>query len=331
VRRRGSVPSGAPIVLVTFPDYDMESPDIGGALTAAGCEIRIAAKRGARSPAELLALCADASGAIVSTDPFTADVLRDSPNLQVIARVGVGVDSIDVDAATRLGVAVTITPGANETTVADHALAMILALVRRIPANDASVRRGEWNRTGPHAPGLLTGSTVGLVGYGRIGRRVAQRLAGFDVELIVADPAAAGSESPRAVELDELLERADIVSLHTPLLPGTRHLIDDEALHRMQPHAVLVNTSRGEVVDQGALFRALRDGVIAGAALDVFDAEPPFDSPLMDLPNVVVSPHVGGISTASLEEMFRRATASVIDAIAGRVPDGLANPAILDG
>ena len=331
MRRRGSVPSGAPIVLVTFPDYDTESPDIGGALTAAGCEMRIAAKRGARSAAELLALCSDASGAIVSTDPFTADVLRDSPNLQVIARVGVGTDSIDVEAATRLGVAITITPGANETTVADHTLALMLAVVRRIPANDTSVRRGEWNRTGPHAPGLLTGCTVGLVGYGRIGRRVAQRLAGFDVELIVADPLLDGSQSPRAVELGELLEQADIVSVHTPLLPSTRHLIDDEALHRMQPHAILVNTSRGEVVDQGALFRALRDGVIAGAGLDVFEVEPPFDSPLMDLPNVVVSPHIGGLSTASIEEMLRRSTASVIDAIAGRVPDGLANPAILDG
>lgn len=324
------MPSGAPIVLVTFPDYDTESPHIGGALTAAGCTMRIAPKRGARSPAELLALCADASGAIVSTDPFTADVLRDSPNLQVIARVGVGVDSIDVDAATHLGVAITITPGANETTVADHAVAMMLALLRRIPENDAGVRRGEWNRTGPHTPRLLTGCTVGLVGYGRIGRRVAQRLAGFDVELIVADPALDGSESPRAVTLDELLERADVVSLHTPLMQGTRHLIDDDALRRMQPHAILVNTSRGEVVDQGALFRALRDRVIAGAGIDVFEVEPPFDSPLMNLPNVVVSPHVGGLSTASVEEMLRRATASVIDTIAGRVPDGLANPAILD-
>ena len=325
MRRRGTADGQAPVVLITFPDYDTEHPQLGGALAAAGCVMRVAPKRGARSPDELLALCADAAGAIVSTDPFTAAVLRDSPGLQVIARVGVGVDSIDVNAATQLGVAIATTPGANESTVADHAVALMLALLRRISANDVEVRRGEWNRTGAYTPKLLTGTTVGLVGYGNIGRRVAQRLAGFDVELLVADPAMAGSESPRVVELAELLSRADIVSLHCPLIPATRHLIDAEALRRMQPHALLINTSRGEVVDEGALFRALRDGVIAGAALDVFEIEPPNDSPIMDLPNVVVSPHVGGISTTSLAEMTRRATESVLDVLAGRVPYGLAN------
>ena len=319
------------MVLVTFPDYDVDHPQLGGALTAAGCVMRIAPKRGLRSPSELLALCADTSGAIVSTDPFTADVLRDSPSLQVIARVGVGVDSIDVTAATQMGVAVTTTPGANEDTVADHAIALMLALLRRIPENDSGVRRGDWNRTGVHSPRLLTGCTVGLVGYGNIGRRVASRLSGFDVDLVVADPAMTGSESPRTVELDELLSIADVVSLHTPLIPATRHLIDEEALRRMRPNAVLINTSRGEVVDEGALYRALRDRVIAGAALDVFEVEPPHDSPLMDLPNVVVSPHVGGISTTSLAEMSLRATDSVIAVLGGRVPDGLVNPAILDG
>ncbi|HEY7625835.1 MAG TPA: NAD(P)-dependent oxidoreductase, partial [Ilumatobacteraceae bacterium] len=254
----------APVVLITFPDFDTEHPEIGGAFTAAGYSMRLAPKHGPRSPAQLLELCSDASGAIVSTDPFTADVLRRSPSLQVVARSGVGLDTVDVTAATELGIAVVTTPGANETTVADHTLALMLALLRRITENDAGVRRGEWKRTGAHAPRLLTGCTVGLVGYGNIGRRVAHRLAGFDVELLVADPLAPASGALQVVELAELLERADVVSLHTPLLPSTRHLIDDEALHRMQPHAVLVNTSRGEVVDEGALFRALKDGVIAG-------------------------------------------------------------------
>ncbi|MEY2444281.1 MAG: hypothetical protein QOE00_861 [Ilumatobacteraceae bacterium] len=329
MRRPGIAAGEAPVVLITFPDYDTTHPDLGGALTAAGCVMRIAAKRGHRSPAELLELCADASAAIVSTDPFTADVLQRSPLLQVIARVGVGTDSIDVESATQLGVAIATTPGANEDTVADHAVAMMLALLRRVTENDAGVRRGEWNRTGRHTPKLLTGCTVGLVGYGNIGRRVARRLAGFDVELLVADPALASSESPRSVPLAELLASADIVSLHCPLIPATRHLIDEEALGKMRPDALLVNTSRGEVVDEGALFRALRDGVIAGAGLDVFEAEPPHDSPLMDLPNVVVSPHVAGLSTASVAEMTRRSTASVIDILAGRVPADLANRAIL--
>ena len=320
----------APIVLITFPDYDTDHPQHGGALTAAGYVMRIAAKRGLRSPEELLALCHDAAGAIVSTDPFTAEVLRDSPNLQVIARVGVGIDSIDVAAATNLGVAITTTPGANESTVADHAIAMMLALLRRIPENDAGVRRGEWNRTGPHTPLLLTGCTVGLIGYGHIGQLVARRLAGFDVELLVTDPAIAGSESPRAVPLEELLARSDVVSLHVPLVDATRNLIDARALRSMQPHAILVNTSRGGVVDEPALIQALTDGVLAGAALDVFDTEPPHDSPLLGMSNVVVSPHVGGLSTKSVDVMIRRATASVVEVIEGRVPDGLANRAVLE-
>ena len=330
MRRPGTVTGRPPIILITFPDYDTERPEHGGALAAAGYEMRIAPKRGARSVEELLPLSADVSGAIVSTDPFTREVLRDSPHLQVIARVGVGIDSIDAAAATELGVAITTTPGANEATVADHAIAMMLGLLRRIPENDARVRRGEWNRTGPHTPLLLSGCTVGLVGYGHIGRLVARRLAGFDVELLVADPALGDSESPRALELAELLTRSDIVSLHVPLIPATHHLIDHAALQLMRPHAVLINTSRGGVVDEAALIRALTDGVIAGAALDVFETEPPGDSPLLAMRNVVVSPHVGGLSTTSVDAMIRMATASVIAVLEGRVPEGLANRAILD-
>ena len=330
MRRPGNSSGGAPVVLITFPDYDTEHPQHGGALTAAGCVMRIEPKRGLRSTDELLAMCHDAAGAIVSTDPFTADVLRDSPGLQVIARTGVGTDCIDIDAATALGVAVTTTPGANEETVADHALAMMLALLRRIPENDVGVRNGQWNRTGVHTARLLSGTTVGLVGYGHIGRLVARRLEGFDVELLVADPALAGSESPRPVELDDLLARSDIVSLHVPLIAATRNMIDRRALGLMQPHAVLINTSRGGVVDESALVDALRDGVISGAALDVFEVEPPGDSPLLTMPNVVVSPHNGGISTKSVDAMLRIATASVIDVLQGRVPDGLVNRAILD-
>jgi len=330
MRRQGNTTGEKPVVLITFPDYDTDHPQHGGALTAAGYVMRIDPKRGLRSPQGLLAVCHDAAGAIVSTDPFTADVLRDSPSLQVIARVGVGIDSIDVDAATAMGVAITTTPGANEETVADHAIAMMLALLRRIPENDAGVRNGEWNRTGPHTPRLLSGTTVGLIGYGHIGRLVARRLEGFGVELLVSDPAFKGSHSPRQVELDDLLAQVDIVSLHLPLIPATRHLIDQRALRLMQPHAVLVNTSRGAVVDEAALVDALQSGVISGAALDVFEVEPPGSSPLLAMPNVVVSPHVGGISTKSIDAMIRMATVSVIDVLQGRVPDGLANRAILD-
>ena len=190
---------------------------------------------------------------------------------------------------------------------------MMLGLLRRIPEQRCwrSPRRVEPHGTA-HAV-AASGCTVGSVGYGHIGRLVARRLAGFDVELLVSDPALGDSDSPRPVELGELLARSDIVSLHVPLIPATRHLIDQAALQLMRPHAVLVNMSRGGVVDEAALIQALNEGVIAGAALDVFETEPPGDSPLLSMRNVVVSPHNGGLSTKSVDLMLRIATASVID------------------
>jgi phosphoglycerate dehydrogenase-like enzyme len=248
--------------------------------------------------------------------------------------VGVGVDSVDVPVATELGIAVTTTPGANEATVADHTIALLLALVRRTVEHDAGVRAGGWRRTGPCAPRLLSGSTVGLVGYGTIGRLVARRLSGFEVELLVTDPALAAPGAPvdggvAVVTLAELLTRSDVVSLHCPLTAATRHLIGRRELALMPAHAVLVNTARGGLVNEAALVEALETGTIAGAALDVFELEPPASPALLGLPNVVLSPHLGGISTTSVAEMTRRATAAVIDVLQGRVPEDLVNPASL--
>jgi phosphoglycerate dehydrogenase-like enzyme len=316
-------------VLVTWPDYAADAPGVGAALREAGLSVRLAPKLGNRSPDELRELARGVVGAIVSTDPFDADVLERCPDLRVIARVGVGVDSIDLGAATACGVAVTVTPGANEATVADHAVALILAAVRRICMHDAAVRRGEWNRTGPHTAWLLTGKTVGLVGYGRTGRLVAERLRGFGVRLLASDPVAPAGDGVEGVALSELLAAADIVSLHVPLVPGTRDLIGAEQLALMPPHAVLVNTSRGGVVDEEALADALRGGRLRAAALDVFADEPPVGSPLLSLPNVTLTPHVSGLSEDSITEMTRRATASVVDVLAGRAPADLANPAVL--
>ena len=318
------------IVLVTWPDYDVTDPAVGGALTAAGLELRLAPKLGARTPDELAGLLPGAMGAIVSTDPFTADVLRAAADLRVIARVGVGVDSIDLDAASERGVQVATTPGANEHAVADHAVGLMMALLRRIPQLDRHVRTGGWHRTGVHTPRQLTGATVGLVGYGHIGRRVAARLRGFDVELLIHDPALAAGGPDTSIALDELLRRSDVVSLHCPLTASTRHLIDAHALGLMRPDAILVNTSRGGVVDEPALVAALRAGSIAGAALDVFEGEPPAGSPLLELDNVVVSPHNGGLSTTSVTEMTRRATQAVLDVATGGVAADLVNVGALD-
>jgi phosphoglycerate dehydrogenase-like enzyme len=317
-------------VLVTWPDYDVESERLGGALTRAGLTVRLEPKENDRRPAEVRELVSDAAAAIVSTDPFDADVLASSPNLRVIARVGVGVDSIDLEAATARGVAVTVTPGANESTVADHTVALMLAALRRICEHDPGVRGGKWNRTGRYAPWVLSGATVGLVGYGRIGRLVRKRLEGFAVQILVSDPVEPEDGDVTSVSLDELLAASDVVSLHAPLLPATRGLIGATELARMRPHAVLVNTARGGLCDESALADALEQGRLRAAALDVFEREPPRSTRLLELPNVVLSPHNAGLSVQSIEEMTRRATASVIDVLVGRHPEHLANPEVLN-
>jgi phosphoglycerate dehydrogenase-like enzyme len=316
-------------VLVTWPDYDVESERLGGALTRAGLTVRLEPKNDHRTPAQVRDLVADAAAAIVSTDPFNADVLTSSPALRVIARVGVGVDSIDLEAATACGVAVTVTPGANESTVADHTIALMLSALRRVGEHDASVRRGAWNRTGRHAPWVLSGATVGLIGYGRIGRLVRKRLEGFAVEVLVTDPVEPDDRGVTRVDLADLLAASDVVSLHAPLLSSTRGLIGAAELALMRPHAVLVNTARGGLCDESALADALEEGRLRAAALDVFDQEPPGSSRLLLLPNVVLSPHNAGLSVQSIEEMTRRATTSVIDVLVGRHPEHLANPEVL--
>ena len=313
-------------ILVTWPAYDPADAETGARLRAAGCAIDLQPKLGARSPEELQALLGDAVGAIASTDPFTRAVIAAAPGLRVIARVGVGSDSIDRDAADEHGVAIAITPGQNAETVADHALALILALVRKIALQDRAVRAGRWERVGAMAPGELFGRTVGLIGAGEIGRAVIRRLQGFGVTLVAYDPAVAslpGVEMLASVEA--LLRRADIVSLHAPLIPATRHIINAERLALMKPTALLVNTARGGLVDQPALLQALRDQRIAGAALDVFETEPPDVSELADLETVILSPHIAGISHESIRRMTVMATDSVLRVLGGEIPGTVIN------
>jgi phosphoglycerate dehydrogenase-like enzyme len=306
----------------------MEDPEAAGALRAAGLELELRPRQSDRTPEELSALLGDAVAAVADADPFTAGVLSANGALRVIARCGVGLDSIDLDAATEAGVVVTTTPNLNNETVADHTLALMLACVRGLLDLDASVRRGGWREA---ATGQLNRKTVGLIGYGAIGRAVARRLRAFEVELLVHDPLIDAADA-WLIDLDELLQRSEIVSLHLPLSPSTRGLIDAERIERMRPGAILVNTSRGPIVQEEPLERALRSGHLAGAGLDVFEVEPPGVSGLTQLPNVVLSPHVAGISDVSNLEMSRMAARSVLDVLAGRTPKSPVNPeALQDG
>lgn len=316
-------------VLITWPDYDRAGRHTGRRLLSAGCSLRFAPKVARRSPEDMVALLEGVSAAIVSTDPFDADVLASAPSLRVIARIGVGTDSIDMEAATGRGVAVCTTPGANASSTADHAVALMLAALRRVTEYDAGIRAARWARTGEATPWELNRATIGLVGFGAIGRLVRRRLSGFRAEVLVCDPAHESDAATELVGLDELLGRSDVVSLHLPLTSETRHLIDRRRLALMRPEAVLVNTARGALVDEDALVDALQSGRLRAAALDVFEREPPEGSRLLTLPNVVLTPHIGGISERSVQEMTRRATGAVLDVLAGRVPANLVNPEAL--
>jgi len=317
-------------VLVTWLNYDPHGAAAGGRLDAAGLRVRLAPKTGARTAGEVARLAHNAVAAIVSTDPFDRSVFAAAPRLRVIARVGVGTDSIDLAAATEAGVVVTVTPGANRETAADHAVALILAALRRIVEHDASVRRGEWRRGADLTPWDVHGTAVGLVGYGAIGRAVARRLHGFGIRLLVADPAVGRMRGADAVSLPDLLARADVVSLHLPLSAGTRGIIGPRELARMRSETILVNTSRGGLVDEQALIAALAGGRLRAAALDVFADEPTVPQPLLDLPNVTLTPHIGGLSEQSIARMVELATASVLAVLDGTIHRALvANPAVL--
>jgi phosphoglycerate dehydrogenase-like enzyme len=319
----GSASVAGGTVVVTYGGFAFDHPEAGGALRAAGLEILISPRGADRTPDQLADVLGDAVAAIADADPFDASVLERARNLRVIARTGVGLDSIDLAAASRRGVVVTTTPGTNHETVADHTLALMLAVLRNLGRLDASVRSGGW-RDFSLPLSQLHGATVGLVGYGAIGQAVGRRVEAFGARLLVHDPL--GAADAELVELDELLERSDVASLHLPLTAETTELIDARRLALMHPGAILVNTSRGPIVDQEALIEALREGRLGGAGLDVFAVEPPGRGPVTELPNVTMSPHCGGISAESNLAMSKMATASVLAALAGAPSGAIANP-----
>jgi D-3-phosphoglycerate dehydrogenase len=253
---------------------------------------------------------------------LTPDVLDRAPRLRAIARTGVGYDTVDIAAATLRGIPVTITPGTNHGSVAEQCFALLLGLARNVAGNDATIKAGGWDRTLARP---LRGSTIGLVGLGRIGRAVASRALAFEMRVVACDPLPPGPlEAGLAIErvsLDELLAGSDIVSLHLPLTEQTRGLINRETLARMKPGALLINTARGGLVVERDLRDALVSGHLAGAGLDVLNQEPPEPgNPLLGLPNVLFSPHIGGIDTKGMADMAELAARCVIDLHEGRWP-----------
>ncbi len=284
------------------------------------------------APAETLALVADADAILCDVTPITAELLDHAPRVQVIAEYGIGYDNIDVAAASQRGIWVTNVPGFCVEEVADHAMALVLAAGRRLLALDRSVRAGGWDAIGVGAGvDRLSNQTLGLIGFGQIGRRVARRALGFGLHVLAYSPhltpEVAREHGVEFSDLPALLARSDYVSLHLPGGPATRHLIDAAALARCKPGAWLINTARGSIVDETALLAALRSGHLGGAALDVRAAEPaPSSDPFRDLPNVILTPHAAFYSAQSLRELRQRAARNVAAVLAGSLPDDPVNP-----
>jgi D-3-phosphoglycerate dehydrogenase len=275
------------------------------------------------SPQELVDRIPDYDAIIVrSGTRVTRAVVEAGVRLKAIGRAGTGVDNVDIAAATERGIVVMNAPSGNTIAAAEHTMSMMLALARRIPAADRSLKAGEWQR-GRFLGVELTGKTLGILGLGRIGREVARRAAAFGMHLVAHDPYVVAHELDLpgvALEpLEELLGKADFITLHVPMIPATRHLIDDEAFSRMKPGVHLVNVARGGVVDEAALLRALEAGRVAGAAIDVFEEEPPQPgNPLFQREDVIATPHLGASTREAQELVAVTVAEQVLDYLRGR-------------
>src|SRR4051794_20929261 len=322
-------PSSHPQVFVS---RSLPDPGIGPLLDA-GLRVTYRELDSAPDREELLAGVATADAVLcMLTERIDGELLDAAPNLRIVANLAVGFDNVDVAAATERGIVVTTTPDVLTDATADLAWTLILATARRVAEADRFARSGEWTAwSGLALLGApVAGRTLGIVGLGAIGTAVARRASGFDMPVLYTNRrrnleaeqalAAVGGPVPELVELDELLERADIVSLHAPLNDDSRHVIDAAALARMKPTAILVNTARGPLVDEPALVTALRDGTIAAAGLDVFEQEPKLAPGLAELPNTVLLPHIGSATHDARGAMVRLCCDNIVAVLAGRPP-----------
>ena len=325
--------SERPRVLIAIPLLERYRP-LFAPLEEAGLALEHNPLGRALRKDELIARLPGVVATVAGTEPYDDAVFEAAPELRIVARFGVGFDAVDTAAASRHGVAVAMAFGANHEAVADHAFALMAALAHRIIANDRAVRAGQW-RTGLHRG--LTGATVGILGFGRVGRALARRCRGFGMRILVSDPLVEATEveglGGHPVTAERLLEEADFVSLHLPLTPQTERFIDARRLARMRPSAFLINTARGGLVDEEALAEALREGRIAGAGLDVLAVEPPRDSPLLELDNLVLSPHIAGLSEDAVRRMAELCVDNILCLMGGRDPGSgrLLNPEALAG
>jgi phosphoglycerate dehydrogenase-like enzyme len=316
------VSAAAATVLVTPRSYREADPASRELLEAAVAEVRYNERGRPLSSAELAAELGGVHGVIAGLDRFDAEAIAAADRLRVIARYGAGTDAVDLEAAGRAGIVVTNTPAANATAVAELALGLILALLRRLTVLDRRVRAGDWSAT---QGGELAGSVVGVLGLGRIGAGLARRAEALGAEVLAhdpyRDPEFAREHSARLVGLEELFGEASIVSLHTPLTPETDGLVDAALLGRMPMGSLLVNTARGELLVEADLVEALESGRLAGAALDALREEPPSPGhPLLGRDDVIVTPHAGAQTRGARAAMARAATEDLLRVLDGGRP-----------
>jgi D-3-phosphoglycerate dehydrogenase len=295
-----------------------------------GAELQVASEP---TPEAILRVAISADAVLVTYAKITGEMIRQLKRCRIISRFGIGVDNVDIAEATKAGILVTKVPDYCIDEVSDHTMALLLALVRKIPMSNAQVHAGQWKMPAVVPIHRLRGSVLGLVGFGRIPQVVAPKAQSFGLHVIAYDPylpaevfARAGVES---VAFPTLLKRSDYISIHSPLLPETRGLFNAEAFRQMKQTAYLVNTARGPIVDEVALASALDAKQIAGAALDVMTQEPPGQSPLLGRENVIITPHTSFYSEESLVELQMRAAEEVVSVLSGQAPRNPVNPEVL--
>jgi D-3-phosphoglycerate dehydrogenase len=320
----------APVVAIAdsvFPSLDPARQ----ALAELKAEVQLAAEP---TPEAILAVARQADAVLVTYAKITGDIIRQLERCQVIGRFGIGIDNIDIEAATEAGIVVTYVPDYCIDEVSDHAMALLLSLARKVTYADRLVQAGRWEMPAVAPLHRLRGRTLGLVGFGKIPQLVAPKAQAFGLNVITFDPyisdditSALGVER---VDFNQILEDSDYISIHAPLTPETRHLFNAQAFKRMKPDALLINTARGPLVDVEALAIALEEGQLGGAALDVLPVEPPGpDSPLLGRDNVILTPHTAFYSEDSLLDLQTKAAQDVAHVLSGRMPKYPVNPQVL--
>ena len=310
-----------------FPNLDVAK----NVLAAIGADLKLAAQP---TPDSIVEIAAGADAVLVTYAKITAEMIGQMNRCRIISRFGIGVDNVDLAAATSAGIVVTKVPDYCIDEVSDHAMALLLAVARKISLSNAQVQAGRWEMPAVVPLHRLRGSVLGLAGFGRIPQLVAPKAKAFGLRVIAYDPFVPADvfarEGVERVEFAQLLAQSDFVSIHTPLMPETRGLFGADAFRQMKPTAYLINTARGPIVDEAALAEALDAKRLAGAALDVMPQEPPTGSPLIGRENVIITPHTSFYSEESLLELQRKAAEEVVAVLTGRPPRNPVNPEALE-